>query len=204
MAELPKDIVQTLERAGAVAEAAVGIVDRYPEEYRVPILVWLLRAASGSGSATRKLAVTDDPRGRADTVLENEGENPADRLAAAAATAGVDPAHLERVVHLGDDGSLRLLLRVEGRSKAARATQAAVMYCYIKEYCFGQRDVETEELRRLCEEQKAYDVANFARTLAESPWLYVIGEPRSKKKKYRLSPQGEETAKTILQELLDG
>ena len=78
------------------------------------------------------------------------------------------------------------------------------MYCYIKEYCFGQRDVETEELRRLCEEQKAYDVANFARTLGESPWLYVIGEPRSRKKKYRLSPQGEETAKTILQEVLDG
>ena len=99
---------------------------------------------------------------------------------------------------------MRLLLRVEGASKAERTTRAAVIYCFIKEHGFGQPDVETEELRRLCKEQQAYDSANFARTLQKSPWLLVIGEPRSKKKKYRLSSQGEETAKTILQELLHG
>lgn len=203
MADPPEDIVRALERAGAAAEAAVAMVERYPEEYRVPILESLLWAAGGAGSATRKLAITRDSSDSAEAVVEDGGENPADGLAAAAAAASVDPAHLERVVHLGDDGSLKLLIRVDGRSKAARATRAAVMYCYIKEHCFDQRDVGIEELRRVCEEQKAYDAPNFARSLRDSPWLFVIGNPRSKTRMYRLSSAGEEQAKTILQELLD-
>ena len=137
-------------------------------------------------------------------VLRDEGEYPADGLGAGAAYAGVDRADLERIVHVGDDGSLSLPLPVEGASKAERTTRAAVIYCFIREHGFGQLDVETEELRRLCKEQHAYDPANFARNLQKSPWLLVIGEPRSKKKKYRLSAQGGKTAKIILQELLDG
>ena len=202
MADLPKDVVQALEQAGADAEAAVVMVGRFPEEYRVPILESLLRAAGRSRSVARKLPATRAP-GSADMVLEDE-ENPANGLAAAAAAGGVDATDLERIVHLGDGGSLRLLLRVEGASKAERTTRAALIYCFIREHGFGQQDVETEELRRLCKEQQAYDSGNFARTLQKSPWLLVIGEPRSKKKKYRLSPQGEETAKTILKELLHG
>ena len=203
MADLPKDVVQALEHAGAAAEAAVVMADRFPDKYRVPILESLLRAAGRSRSATRKLPATRAPGGSADMVLEDE-ENPADGLAAAAAAGGVDATRLERIVHLRDDGSLRLLLRVEGASKAERTTRAAVIYCFIREHGFGQQDVETEELRRLCKEQQAYDSANFARTLQKSPWLLVIGKPRSKKKKYRLSSQGEETAKTLLRELLHG
>lgn len=203
MVDLPKDVVQELERAGAVAEAAVAMVDRYPEEYRVPILVSLLQAAGASGRATRQRPVSGDPRGSADRVLGDEGAKPTDGLRAAASAAGVDPVDLERIVHLGDGGALRLLLGVGGASKAERTTRAAVVYCFIREHGFGQQDVGIEELRRLCKEQQAYDPANFARSLQKSPWLLVIGEPRSKKKKYRLSPQGEETAKTILQELLD-
>ena len=204
MADLPKDVVQALERAGAAAEAAVAMVDRYPEEYRVPILVSLLRAASGSEWATRTPAIASDSGGSLDMLVRDEGEFPADGLGAAAAYAGVDQADLERIVHVGDDGFLRLLLRVEGGSKAERTTRAAVIYCFIKEHGFGQQDVETEELRRLCKEQQAFDTANFARSLRKSPWLLVIGEPRSKKKKYRLSAEGEKKAKTILQKLLDG
>lgn len=203
MAELPKDVVQALERAGAVAEAAVAMVDRYPEEYRVPILVSLLRAAGGSGWATRQLSASRDPRGSADMVLGDDGEKPAEGLRAAASAAGVDPADLERIVHLADDGSLKLLLRVKGASNAERTTRAAAIYCFIREHGFGQQDVDTEELRQLSKEQQGYDPGNFARNLLRSPWLLVIGAPRSKKKKYRLSPQGEEAAKTILRELLD-
>ena len=99
---------------------------------------------------------------------------------------------------------MSLLLRVDGRSKADRAIRATVVYCYIMERGFGQRDVDSEELRRLCKEQKAFDPANFARTLRESSWLFVVGEPRRKKWKCRLSVEGEEQAKNILQELLDG
>ena len=89
MADLPKEIVEALERAGAAAEVAVAMVDRYPEEYRVPILVSLLRAASGWNPGARKPAVAGDPDGGADMVVQDYGESPVGGLRAAAAAADV-------------------------------------------------------------------------------------------------------------------
>ena len=178
------------------------MLDRYPEEYRVPILVSLLAAASSGGSAMRTPSVTHDSSSDADSIVPREGEYRPEALGAVAAVAGVDQADLERIVHFGDDGFVKLLLRVDGRSVAERANRAAAIYCFIKEHGFGERDVETEELRRLCVEQQAYNAPNFARYLKDCPWLLVIGEPRSRHKKYRLSTQGEEAAKILLRELL--
>ena len=202
MADLPNDVVQALERAGAVADAAVAMLDRYPEEYRAPILVSLLAAASGGGSAMRTPAVAPSSGGTADTIVPEEREYHPEGLGAVAAVAGVDQADLERIVHISDDGFVKLLLHVDGRSVAGRAKRAAVIYCFIREHGFGERDVGVEEMRRLCVEQQAYDAPNFAQCLQKSPWLLVIGEPRSRHKKYRLSAQGEEAAKIILRELL--
>ena len=198
MADLTHDVVQILERAGAVADAAVAMLDRYPEEYRVPILESLLVAGNGGGWALRPPSPTTDSSEDADTIVAEKGGS----LAAAAAVAGVDQDDLERIVHLGDEGFVKLLLQVDGRSVAERANRAAAIYCFIKEHGFGERDVEIEELRRVCIEQKAYNAPNFARNLQKSPWLLVIGEPRSRHKEYRLSAEGEHEAKTTLQELL--
>ena len=135
-------------------------------------------------------------------MVPEENEYQPQGLGTVAVVAGVDQADLERIVHVEDDGFLKLLLRVDGRSQAERGNRAAAIYCFIKEHGFGERDIGTEELRRLCIEQQAYNAPNFTRNLQKSPWLLVIGEPRSRNKKYRLSPQGEEAAKTVLRELL--
>ncbi|MYC99590.1 MAG: hypothetical protein F4X13_10040 [Gammaproteobacteria bacterium] len=198
MVDLPHDATQKLERAGRVVDAAVAMLDRYPEEYRVTILESLLAVASGAGWATRPPSPITSATGRTDTIAAEKGGS----LAEAAAVAGVDQADLERIVHLGDDGFVKLLLQVHGRSVAERANRAAAIYCFIKEHGFGERDVEIEELRRVCVEQKAYNAPNFARNLQTSPWLLVIGEPRSRHKEYRLSAEGEQEAKASLRELL--
>ena len=202
MADLPDHVVQALEEAGVVADAAVKMLDRYPEEYRVPILVSLLNAASTHRPATRTPSVAPDSGSHVDIVVPAEIEYGPDALGLAAAAAGVHQVDLERIIHVGDDGFLKLLLQVGGNSVAERANRAAAIYCFIKEHGFGEQDVGTDELRRLCIEQQAYDAPNFARNFQKSRWLLVIGEPRSRKKQYRLSSQGEEAAKAALRELL--
>lgn len=203
MAELPDDVIQALEQAGSVAGAAVAMLDRYPEEYRVVILESLLEAATRHRPAAPTQLVAPDSGSHVDILVAAEIEHGPDALGLAAAAAGVHQIDLERVFHVGDDGFLKLLVRVDGRSVAERANRAAAIYCFVKEHGFGERDVGTEELRRLCLEQQAYDPANFARNLQKSRWLLVIGEPRSRKKLYRLSSQGEEAARAALQELLE-
>ena len=178
------------------------MLPRYPEEYRVPILVSLLAAASGAGSAMHLPAAARDSGSDAEGIAPEEGKRRPMGLGGVADVASIDQADLERIVHLGDDGFVKLLLRVEGRSLAERAKRAAVIYCFIKEHGFDERDVGIEELRRLCVEQQAYDPANFARSLQDTPWLLAIGEPRSRSKKFRLSLQGNEQAKIILRQLL--
>ena len=202
MTDLPNDVVRALKRAGAVADAAVAMINRYPEEYRVPILESLLTAASGHQPAMRTQSTPPDPGSYFEVVDQEDNESQAEPLGLAAAAADVHQVDLERVFHVGDDGFLKLLLRVDGRSMAERANRAAAIYCFVKEHGFDERDVGIEELRRLCVEQQAFDPPNFARNLQKSRWLLVIGEPRSRKKRYRLSPQGEESAKTALRDLL--
>ncbi len=201
MADLPNDVVQALEEAVGVADAAVEMLDRYPAVYRVPILVSLLKAASTLRTATRAPSVAPDPGGYYE-IVDRDTECQLEPLSVVADVAGVDQVDLERIVHLEEDGRFKLLLPVEGRSKAERATRAAALYCFIKQHGFDERDAGTEELRRLCIEQQAYDAPNFTRNLQKSRWLLVIGKPRSRNKKYRLSVHGEEEAKTILRELL--
>lgn len=202
MTDLPDDIVQGLERAAAVADAAVAILDRYPGEYRAEILAFLLAAADRRGSPARGLSAAPRSGSETDDVPEVKGEDESNALGAVAAAANVDQVDLERVFVLDDDGFAKLLLRIDGRSMADRANRAAAIYCFLKEHGFGQRDIGIEELRRLCIEQQAYNAPNFARNLKKCPWLLVIDEPGSRDKKYRLSAQGEEVAKLILQELL--
>ena len=202
MADLPEHIIQALERARAVADAAVAMLDHYPQEYRASILESLLAAASGGVSAMVAPTVLPDSSSVVDGVALGHGERHPEPLGAVAAVAGVDQADLERIVDLADDGFVKLLLHVDGRSVAERANRAAAIYCFIKEHGFAERDVGIEELRRLCVEQQAYNAPNFARYLQQSPWLLVIGEPRSRKKKFRLSPRGDEQAKAILRDLV--
>lgn len=203
MDDLHRDVLQALARAGAVADAAVAMLDRYPEEYRVLILESLLEAASTHGPVAPTPLVAPDSGSQIDIVVPAEIDRGPDALGLAAAAAGVHQVDLERVFHVEDDGFLKLLIQVDGRSVAERANRAAAIYCFVKEHGFGERDVGIEELRRFCKEQRAYDAPNFARNLQNSRWLLVIGEPRSKKKLYRLSPQGGEAAKAALQELLE-
>lgn len=202
MPDLHRDVLQAIKRAGAVADVAVAMLDRYPEEYRVLILESLLEAASTHGPAAPTPPVAPDSGSYVD-IVPAEIEHGPDGLGLAAAAAGVRQVDLERIFHVGEDGSLKLLLRVDGRSVAERANRAAAIYCFVKEHGFGERDVGIEELRRLCIEQQAFDAPNFARNLQNSQWVLVIGEPRSRNKLYRLSAQGEEAAKTALQELLE-
>ena len=201
MAELPAKAMQELERIGAIADAAVAMVARYPEEYRVPILVSLLRAARVDEPWTRDDSPRSSPgRGPSEMV---DRERDADALGAAAVAAGVDQAGLARIVQINEGGSVKLLPRIAGGSMAERANRAAAVYCFIKEYGFGQRDVGVEELRRVCDEQKAYNRPNFTRNLRKCPWLLEIGDHGSRKRKYRLSAQGEEAAKAILRKLIE-
>ena len=202
MTDLPPDVVQALRKAGAVADAAVAMLDHYPEEYRVLILESLLTAASGHGRVMRTPSAAPDAGIYSEVVDQRDNEYQPEALGLAAAAAGVHQVDLERVFHVGDDGCLKLLLQVDGRSVAERANRAAAIYCFVKEHGFAERDVGINELRRLCIEQQAYDPPNFARTFRKSRWLLVIGEPRSRKKRYRLSPQGEDSAKAALQDLL--
>ena len=202
MADLPDDVVQALDEAGVVADAAVKMLDRYPEVYRVPILVSLLKAVTAHWPAMRTPSVASDSGGHVDVVVPAQIEYEPDALGVAAVAAGVPQVDLERIIHVGDDGFLRLLLRVDGSSMAERANRATAIYCFIKEHGFGEKEVGIDELRRLCIEQQAYNAPNFARNLQNRRWLLVIGEPRSKKKQYRLSPQGEEAAIAALRELL--
>ena len=206
MTEPPNDIVEAVENVCAIADAAVERLDRYPEEYRVPILKSMLLAATGRapmlpiGSAGVHLR--GEPGSGGSEEVDESGAG-LDGLAIAAAAAGVDEADLRRIVQVTEDGFIRLLPRVDGRSTAERANRAVVVYCFIREHGFKQWDVGIEELRRLCIEQQAYNRPNFTRNFRQCPWLHEIGEHRSRDKEYRLSAQGQEAAKAVIRELLE-
>ena len=207
MRELPDHIVQALEDVRDIADAAVALLDRYDQEYRVPILVSMLVAATGGGPTIRTASIGPDPEVAGDIAkneIDEPRRSPPDALGIVAAAANVDQADLRRIVQVTDDGAVKLLPSVAGRSMAERANRAVAVYCFIKEHGFEQLDVGVEELRGLCIEQGAYNSPNFTRNLRKCPWLLEIGDRGSRDKQYRLSPQGEESAKVVLRELLEG
>ena len=173
MAEFPDDIAQALEGVRDIADSAVAMLDRYPEEYRVPILISMLVAATGRGSAMPTASVGPHPGGEAGSIAQNEvGEASGpqlDGLGVAAAAAGVDEADLKRIVQLTDEGFVRLLPRVNGHSMAERANRAVVVYCFIKEHGFEEWDVGIEELRRLCVEQGGVQPPKLHPKLQDEP-----------------------------------
>jgi len=64
-------------------------------------------------------------------------------------------------VHIGDNGQISILGRIEGRTKKELQTKYTLVYLYVKEMALGTRMVDVEELRKLCIDQGCYDAGNF-------------------------------------------
>lgn len=183
-----------------VVRAAIEFAERFDGQYRPAIVQALLTSAVPAGPVAR--ADTSQPKGEKShglnvTPIAHGG------LAAVAKNLDVDPRDLGRIVDVDEDGTVRILARIDGNGKSVRANRYAAVYCYLKEKALGQLDTGIEELRDLCENHGCYDRPNFQRNFRNNDYVLEIGNRGTRiGKRYRLSPQGEAEARRILQELL--
>lgn len=205
-----------LEELTPAIEAARVFAERWDEGYRKDIFRVALERLIGPSIGTRIFAAGRRDRfGTADVSRTTAG---APARSGATATAGgrlgayqklaralnLDSDSVERLVEIGEDGKLHILVRMDGKAKKDLQTKYSLAYLYVKEVGLGERMVGVEELRSLCVEHACYDVANFTGNFGKDVRAGLIrqqGEKGVRNRKFLLSKKGLDEAATLLGEL---
>jgi hypothetical protein len=127
---------------------------------------------------------------------------PVDRLAT---QLGAETTEVERVVHFSEDGQFQILPRIEGASNRERQILYSLVYCYVQEMALGTRQVDADELRKLCVENGCYDGPNFSTNFKKAGKDDLIREidKGTRSRKYMATKKGLDTAATLLRQMLE-
>jgi hypothetical protein len=208
----PSDIAQsandsslnTLERD---VERAVNFSERWPETYRLDVFrvaLEFLRGTTKSDSAVNPAGTLEPSRHAIVPVTHDSPEvgTPTTPIGKLALSLGVPAASLSRVVDIGDDGSIRILGRVEGRSIREKQGRLSAIYCFVHEQTSAEMYADVETLRALCIAHGAYDSANFTANFRRDQLLREVND-RPDGRRYVASKQALALAAELLKGMID-
>lgn len=94
------------------------------------------------------------------------------------------------------NGKLKVVAEVPGKTKQEKMMNAALLYCYGSEL-MGCEQVDSRDIRSLCEEHGFLDGSNFSR-IFDDKTIFVIDGVKRGPKSVRLTYQGRKEAEELL------
>jgi hypothetical protein len=212
-----------LDNLSPLIEGALKFAERWPEIYRPAIfrlgLDRLIEYAStkpaavsssyaGRGSSSRGLGNTQTVMTRISGATAGH-EPPVAPLMAGqklARALNVEIDAIQRAVRTGENGSIAILGRLDGKSTKELQTRYSLVFLYVKEMALGNRMVDIDELRALCVEHGCYDQGNFTTNYKKDVMAGLLredGAKGSRTRRYMLSRRGVDEAASLLRAMAE-
>ena len=94
------------------------------------------------------------------------------------------------------NGKLKIVSEIPGTTKQTKMKNAAILYCYGSKL-LGDEQVNSKDIRTVCEEHGCLDNANFSKVFSDKT-IFISDGVKGGNKDVKLTFQGEKTAKELL------